>query len=340
MKTALLFLFACTLSFSQITRSGGGRPKACVGSPGDTVGAIRDLCATSAGALYVCKQAGGCTLAAHWQALGGAATYALNGTAIGSRPTLNVVSGAGVSVSGSDNGVDTVTLTVNTVGADSYASIGQTNSVFHRQIVWPGATQIVTGIGDAPATTTTGGAVALTAATSTDPSYTSMSTGSTTNNQYVAYGRIAGVWANGTVFGGMIRLTSATNIRAKLCLGDSTVSPASFAASGDPAYGYVCLIADTAQSANWLCQMRPDSGGTRSSADSGVAIDTNQVRFSIANEGGSTGKMYINGAQVCGDLSTGLPTAGTPVGIIASIRTLEAADKALGYAGLAAVFQW
>jgi hypothetical protein len=74
MKTALLFLFACTLSFSQITRSGGGRPKACVGSPGDTVGAIRDLCATSAGALYVCKQAGGCTLAAHWQAQGGAST--------------------------------------------------------------------------------------------------------------------------------------------------------------------------------------------------------------------------------------------------------------------------
>jgi hypothetical protein len=68
MKTALLFLFACTLSFSQITRSGGGRPKACVGSPGNTNGIVGELC-HNAGVVYSCAQSGGCTLAAHWNAL-------------------------------------------------------------------------------------------------------------------------------------------------------------------------------------------------------------------------------------------------------------------------------
>jgi lysophospholipase L1-like esterase len=66
MKTALLFLFACTLSFSQITRSGGGRPKACVGSPGNTNGIVGELC-HNAGVVYSCAQSGGCTLAAHWR---------------------------------------------------------------------------------------------------------------------------------------------------------------------------------------------------------------------------------------------------------------------------------
>jgi hypothetical protein len=66
MKTALLFLFACTLSFSQITRSGGGRPKACVGSPGNTNGIVGELC-HNAGVVYSCAQSGGCSLASHWR---------------------------------------------------------------------------------------------------------------------------------------------------------------------------------------------------------------------------------------------------------------------------------
>ena len=68
-----LLILAASAAFGQaVSRGGGGSITACAGDPGNTVGAYRSLCVTSAGAVYACKTSGGCTLAAHWQAQAGA----------------------------------------------------------------------------------------------------------------------------------------------------------------------------------------------------------------------------------------------------------------------------
>ena len=55
------------------SNSGGTASIACVGNPGDTIGAYRQICQTSLGVLYACNNAAGCSLAADWVAAGGAA---------------------------------------------------------------------------------------------------------------------------------------------------------------------------------------------------------------------------------------------------------------------------
>jgi hypothetical protein len=49
--------------------------KQCVGSPGNTIGAyvngVGQQCQTSAGAIYVCNNTAGCSVAADWAAQGG-----------------------------------------------------------------------------------------------------------------------------------------------------------------------------------------------------------------------------------------------------------------------------
>src|ERR1700674_325991 len=46
----------------------------CVGAPGNTTGAYKQACQTSAGAWWSCNNAAGCTLTADWVALAGSGT--------------------------------------------------------------------------------------------------------------------------------------------------------------------------------------------------------------------------------------------------------------------------
>jgi len=60
-------LFALALVAQNTPPSGGGSSViACVGTPGNTTGAYRQQCQTSAGLLYACNNAAGCALAADW----------------------------------------------------------------------------------------------------------------------------------------------------------------------------------------------------------------------------------------------------------------------------------
>jgi hypothetical protein len=78
-----LFLIALSLGASSVASAqivssggsgvGGSAAIACVGTPGNTLGAYRQQCQTTAGVLYVCNNAAGCTVAADWVAAGGTA---------------------------------------------------------------------------------------------------------------------------------------------------------------------------------------------------------------------------------------------------------------------------
>jgi hypothetical protein len=80
LKRSFLFLLLAGSAAAQNTppaASGGGAAAiACVASPGNTTGSYRQQCQTSGGALYVCNNSGGCTVAADWVAVGsGAGQY-------------------------------------------------------------------------------------------------------------------------------------------------------------------------------------------------------------------------------------------------------------------------
>ena len=67
---------------------GGAAAIACAATPGDTTGAYRQQCQTTAGALYVCNNAAGCTVAGDWVSV--ASPLSL-GNAIGGSPTANAI---------------------------------------------------------------------------------------------------------------------------------------------------------------------------------------------------------------------------------------------------------
>jgi hypothetical protein len=75
---------------------------ACSGTPGNTVGAYRVLCQTSAGALYACNNSSGCTVAADWVAQGGGSGPTIDGT-------TNQISATGAGCTGA--GTCTLALT-------------------------------------------------------------------------------------------------------------------------------------------------------------------------------------------------------------------------------------
>jgi hypothetical protein len=64
-----IFLFV-VICFAAKAQNATGRPKACVGTPGNTTAAQFQQCYTAAGAGYVCNNAAGCTVAADWVAQG------------------------------------------------------------------------------------------------------------------------------------------------------------------------------------------------------------------------------------------------------------------------------
>ena len=52
--------------FPPASGGGGAAAIACAATPGDTTGTYRQQCQTAAGALHVCNNAAGCTVAADW----------------------------------------------------------------------------------------------------------------------------------------------------------------------------------------------------------------------------------------------------------------------------------
>lgn len=56
----------------QNSGGGSGTITGCAGTPGNTTGAYRSQCQTTAGAVYACNNAAGCTVAADWVAVAGA----------------------------------------------------------------------------------------------------------------------------------------------------------------------------------------------------------------------------------------------------------------------------
>jgi hypothetical protein len=70
---SLLFLWVSLSgqNMRQMTPSGGASSTiGCSASPGNTAGAYRQLCSSSAGVLYVCNNASGCTVSGDWVAAG------------------------------------------------------------------------------------------------------------------------------------------------------------------------------------------------------------------------------------------------------------------------------
>ena len=66
-------LYTCTAANTWAAAGSGSASIACVGTPGNTTGTYRQVCQTSAGALYACNNAAGCTVAADWVAQGSGA---------------------------------------------------------------------------------------------------------------------------------------------------------------------------------------------------------------------------------------------------------------------------
>jgi len=67
-------LYLCKPDNTWTQLSGGGGAAgaiACIGTPGNTAGSYRQQCQTTAGALYACNNAAGCTVAGDWVAVGG-----------------------------------------------------------------------------------------------------------------------------------------------------------------------------------------------------------------------------------------------------------------------------
>ena len=101
-----LLLVICLLSpvfAQQITpppaSNGGSAAIACVGTPGNTTGTYRQQCQTSAGAIYACNNAAGCTIAADWVTSGGSYTL----------PTASDAVKGGVTMSTATSSVATAT---------------------------------------------------------------------------------------------------------------------------------------------------------------------------------------------------------------------------------------
>lgn len=72
--------------FGQIVGPTGGRsgvPIACVGSPGNTIGANRQQCqVTGTGAVYACNNTAGCTVAGDWVSVTGSGSFTYPGSGI------------------------------------------------------------------------------------------------------------------------------------------------------------------------------------------------------------------------------------------------------------------
>ncbi len=67
-----LLLFVPAVASAQAVITGGGSLNiGCIGSPGNTIAPYRQICQTSAGALYACNNPASCTVAADWVASGG-----------------------------------------------------------------------------------------------------------------------------------------------------------------------------------------------------------------------------------------------------------------------------
>ncbi len=66
-----LYLCKPDNAWTQVSGGGGAAGAiACIGNPGNTAGSYRQQCQTTAGALYACNNAAGCTVAADWVAQG------------------------------------------------------------------------------------------------------------------------------------------------------------------------------------------------------------------------------------------------------------------------------
>jgi len=69
---AIGLLFA-GIAAAQYVPAGSSGSIACVSAPGNTTGSYRQACQTSAGALWACNNAAGCTVAADWVSAAGSA---------------------------------------------------------------------------------------------------------------------------------------------------------------------------------------------------------------------------------------------------------------------------
>lgn len=101
-KLVFLGLALCLVASAQsVFNNGGGGGTgsaaiACVGAPGNTIGAYRQQCQTSAGAVYACNNAAGCTVAADWVAGGGGQGPAGTGYAATSTSSVAIGIASGV----------------------------------------------------------------------------------------------------------------------------------------------------------------------------------------------------------------------------------------------------
>lgn len=126
-RVAIALVFVASACYGQTTVVGGSGSAAiaCVGTPGNTRGTYRQQCQTTAGAIYACNNASGCTVAADWVASGSGA------------PSLNQLTDLSLSIVGGSAGV--LTVSVPTGGTN----VGLTNSDSNI----PAATYIATPSG-------------------------------------------------------------------------------------------------------------------------------------------------------------------------------------------------